>query len=209
MLCFPFRSIMVMSLLLLLGSNCHAAAGTLLFAVEYDEGNPSYAQDDLPLTTVKPDRVTASTTLKSKSGAYEAQNAADGKPESAWCKGTEGDGIGEWLQFQFDKPARVTVLSFTPFYGKSAAVLANNNRIKRLKVEMDGGISGIAEFTDAKWCSDCQLPYPAPLVNFHQDGGRKFVTTRSIKFTVLEVYSGKKYHDTCVSDIEVMAWTGK
>ncbi len=186
-----------------------ALAAEKKFEIEYDEGAPSYTQDDLPLRDVKPDRVTASSTLHSKNGVYDPKYASDGKSATAWCKGKAGQGIGEWVRFEFKKPLPVTVISFTPFFAKNAAILANNNRIKKMKIEMDGGVNGTVEFSDAKWCNDCQLQYPAPLLNFYEKGNRKFYKTGSIKFTVLEVYQGVKYNDTCISDIEIKAWNGK
>jgi len=187
----------------------HTFAGEKTFEVEYDEGAPSYTQDDLPLKPVKPDRVTASSILPSKSGEYKPDHAADGKAATAWCKGVTGTGAGEWLRFEFKKPVQVTVLSFVPFYAKNAATLANNNRIKKMKIEMDGGVSGIVEFSDAKWCKDCQLQYPAPLVNFYRKNKTRFIKSKSVKFIIMDVYPGSKYNDTCISDIEIQAWTGK
>ena len=201
------RTIFLAAFILFFCSLQHASADTKKFDVEYDEGAPSYG--DLPLHDIKPVRVSVSSTLASKNGAYEAKHAADGKPGTAWCKGTAGNGVGEWLLFEFSKPVPVTVLSFVPFFAKSDATLANNNRIKKLKIEMDGGVSGIVEFTDAKWCKDCQLQYPAPLVNFYKEGRTKFIKTKSIKFTILDVYPGRTYNDTCISDIEVKIWGGK
>ena len=206
---FQLRNLLLIQCFIFICFYQHAFAGENTFEVEYDEGAPSYTQDDLPLKPVKPDVITASSTLPSKSGEYKPGHAADGKAATAWCKGVEGKGTEEWLRFEFKKPVQVTVLSFVPFYAKNAATLANNNRIKKMKIEMDGGVSGIVEFTDAKWCKDCQLQYPAPLVNFYRKNKTSFIKTTSVTFTILDVYPGSKYNDTCISDIEIQAWTGK
>lgn len=183
-------------------------ANTIIFSVEYDEGNPSYFRDDLPLKKVRPSKASASSTLASKTHVYAAKNAADGDASTAWCKGVAGNGYGEWLLYEYDKPVSVTVLEFKPFYAKNNDTLLNNNRIKKMKIDMEG-LSGVAEFSDAEWCNDCQLPYPAPLINFMEGFSKQPVKTRWIRFTILEVFSGRKFNDTCISEIGVQAWNRK
>jgi hypothetical protein len=195
--------------LILALTNHTVCAGTAIFSIDYDEGNPTYMEDDLPLKQIKPVRVTASSTLKSNKNSHEPKQGADGNAATAWCEGSEGNGVGEWLLFEFSKQIPLTVIEFTPFYAKSRETLANNNRIKRMKIEMEGGISGVVEFMDASWCSDCQLQYPAPYINFHTKKGPRFFKTQWIKFTVLDVYPGRKYTDTCISDIQISEWCGK
>jgi hypothetical protein len=176
--------------------------------VQNDEGCPDYDCGDnegLPLEDVKPSAVTASSTLASKSDAYAAANASDHKDATAWCEGVKGLGVGEWLRYEFAAPIALQVLRFEPFYAKDRRTLAANGRVKRLRVEMEGGFRREAAFDDARWCpSDepgaCQLQYPAPYVFLKAP-----VRTSWVKLTILEVWKPGKYEDTCISSLDVMA----
>ena len=175
--------------------------------VEYDEGAPSYG--DLPVQRVRPQRITASSTLASEKGAYAPEKAADQNPKTAWCQGTSAaEGKEAWIRYEWNQAQPISVITWTPFYAKSAETLQSNNKIKSMKVDWEGG-SGIVRFSRAQWCQDCQLSYPAPYLNWASTTSQAYRLTPWIQFTILEVFPEQKKKDTCLSEIGVQVWTGK
>jgi hypothetical protein len=163
--------------------------------VQYDEGAEGYD----PTAVAKPTNFTASSTLVHGTGSYAAKLAADDDPKTAWCEGKDGDGIQEWIRFDFGAPTTVKELFFTPFYAKSKSTFESNGRVRGLRIEMEGGYQADLEFRPPSWCGEeCQSPYDAPFVVL-----TKALKTRWIKFTILSVYRGKS-GDTCISEIIVL-----
>ena len=84
-------------------------------------------------------RVIASSTLVEKGqpeSAYAPEKATDWKQNTAWCEGKPDDGVGEWIDFHFDK------VQFSYGLRVYHGVVANsqfykaNNRIKDYELEV-------------------------------------------------------------------------
>ena len=139
------------------------------------------------------DSVTASSALGEK---YAADNAHDFSIVTAWVEGVEGNGEGEYIKYAFPGTCpRITKVLIHNGYVKNWDVWRDNGRVKKLLMyyndkpyvilhlqdtanlqRFDVGILGHEERSDAS---------PA----------------WSIKFEILEVYPGKKYEDTAITEI--------
>ncbi len=123
---------------------------------------------------------------------YHPNYALDDRPETAWVEGVEGHGEQQNLMYRVS-PLSVK-LSIRNGYQKSKALFAKNSMPKDVIVSLHApGMQTVAEkkFTlQKKWgFQDVSLPIP-------EERGFAFV-----KVTVLSVYPGSTYADTCVSDI--------
>ena len=69
-----------------------------------------------------------------------------------------------------------------------------NNRIKKARIETDTGESFIVEFNDCVEFKMIELSWK--------------VEPKKVKITILEVYKGTKYDDTCITSIDFLnrAW---
>lgn len=142
--------------------------------------------------------------LKEGKTSYEAQNTAKiynmmTKREIAswssqirpWVEGKKGDGIGESFEFDTTYPKGGLPLDIRILNGYvdplKPHLFKENNRIKKALLETDTGIKKEFEFRDEVEFTQIILPSDV----------------KHIKLTILEVYKGTKYQDTCITAVEV------
>ena len=103
-----------------------------------------------------------------------------------WAEGVAGDGIGEWLKVDFTRASdEMMILNGYIDFGNMQAY-KRNNRLKRIKVEsIEPAFSMEYAFEDYVAYHTIKLP----------------AATKSVKITILDVYKGSKYSDTCVTAI--------
>ena len=66
---------------------------------------------------------------------YFPNFAFDNNPATAWCEGVRGAGIGEWLQFNFDRETTLKQIKIEPGYFKNDEVWQKNNRVAKISVK--------------------------------------------------------------------------
>lgn len=143
------------------------------------------------------DSVTASSTLASGKGfSYDAKNAHDFNHESVWAEGVRGNGIGEYIIYQY--PATCPIITGVKILNghvKNEKLWRANNRIKSLKVYYNGKEHAILDLEDTR------------CIQFFEIGtvGYGPLTTEqapwTLKFEILEVYPGDEYDDTVISEL--------
>lgn len=134
-----------------------------------------------------PSKITSSSTLVEKnkdSNFYSAENLADNTWKS-WCEGTDGDGIGEKLTFDFEKPIKLDTISFRNGYG-DLRYYFTNNRVKTISLYING-----------KYRKDYTLK---DMWNW-QEFGIWAKEVSQVELVIKDVYPGTKYKDTCISEI--------
>ncbi len=137
--------------------------------------------------------ITASSYDIEKNGvSYSPSNVYDGKRETAWAEGVEGDGIGEYLIFKFKYPVYVTKIGVIPGYDKKmddkfGDRWYKNPRIKKAKLVFSDGSFMILNLRDSREMQYFKINK----------------TTKYIKFIILDVYKSQKWHDTSISEIEI------
>ncbi len=140
----------------------------------------------------------ASNYLHDKSGRdYSSYMAYDGQNETAWC--VPNDGIGEWIKFYFEESSHP---NYTGIMNVYQILIMNglvadkyygyNNRIKKMKVEFSNGEKRIITLKDGF------KNYQVFTFN---------IKAHWVKLTILDIYKGSKYNDTCMSQIDFRSWT--
>ena len=139
-------------------------------------------------------KVSASSELKTqKKNKYNAKSANDLSYETAWVEGKEDSGIGEFIEYSFQsKSPRITSIIISNGYMKSDSAWENNNRVKSLKLYVNGKVFGILKLTDTKTNQTFKLG----TFGHNEDG-----SDMTLKFEILEIYKGKKYNDTAITEI--------
>ena len=89
---------------------------------------------------------------------YSYWNLEDNFLNSAWVEGVKGDGIGEWLSFEFDTSYSVTGLKIVNGYAKDKFTFQNNNRIQDFEIQYPDGSNVYGIFLDT---------------NEHRSGGKE------------------------------------
>ncbi|MFH2143528.1 MAG: discoidin domain-containing protein, partial [Bacteroidota bacterium] len=149
--------------------------------------------------------VTASSNLEPKSLRYQAPNISDNNINTAWVEGIAGSGINEWIQIDITPTGaggkiegcyNLTKIGFVNGYSKDTITYASNNRIKTLKIHYqyyynEGVFEGEKEFV-INLKDQMKIQY----INFE-----KPIKVSNITFTIIGVYKGNKFDDTCISEI--------
>ena len=138
------------------------------------------------------DSVTASSALADR---YAAEKAHDFSIVTAWVEGVEGNGEGEYLRYSFPGTCpRITTVLIHNGYVKNWDVWRDNGRVKRLLMYYNDEPYAILNLQDTMGLQSFDVG-----VLGYED--RDTAPAWSIKFEILEVYPGKKYEDTAITEI--------
>lgn len=146
--------------------------------------NPSPA----PPNQNSPLKITASASsirLAVQANTYYASNAMDGKRVTAWIEGADGAGLGEWIQFDFDREIVLHRILWQPGYFKSPQIWAENNRLAAVTAHFSDGSSRELSFSDR-------------MESQKSDVGS--IRTKWVRFVVKSVYYGSD-PDTALSEV--------
>jgi len=109
-----------------------------------------------------------------------------GRDRGAWCEGAEGNGEGEVIQFFFTDASSPNRFFINNGYDKSRKAFRRNGRVAVLRMSDDADNSMTVYLQDMKGEQTIAVPWPRNNI-------------RWIKFTIIDVYRGSKYSDTCIS----------
>lgn len=139
--------------------------------------------------------VRASSCLKPQGRfTYEASHAHDFNHESVWAEGVAGQGIGEWLEYEFPGHCpRITKVKILGGHAKSDKAWRANSRPKAIKMYYKGDPYAILDLEDSRTlqCFDVGVLGP------HDEAAPAW----TLRFEILEVYPGDKYADTVISEL--------
>ena len=138
------------------------------------------------------DSVTASSALADR---YAAEKAHDFSIVTAWVEGVEGNGEGEYLRYSFPGTCpRITTVLIHNGYVKNWDVWRDNGRVKKLLMYYNDEPYAILNLQDTMGLQSFDVG-----VLGYED--KDSAPAWSIKFEILEVYPGKKYEDTAITEI--------
>jgi hypothetical protein len=139
----------------------------------------------------------ASSSLPSRTKLkYGAKQAQDSEVDTAWVEGSEGYGIGEFLEYIITTPQsdlKVTGLSILNGYRKSKESWHDNSRVKQLKLYVNGKPYGMIKLKDSYNYQAVEIG----TVKLKPNG------KTTLRFEIMEVYRGRKYSDTAITEIEL------
>lgn len=127
---------------------------------------------------------------------YHPNYVLDDRPETAWVEGVEGQGEQQHIVWRISplSTARAVKLSIRNGYQKSKALFAKNSMPKDVIVSLHA--PGMQTVAEQKFTLQKQWGFQDVSLSIPEERGFAFV-----KVTVLSVYPGSTYADTCVSDI--------
>ncbi len=133
-----------------------------------------------------PKTASASSVIYQKGINNNADRVLNDNKDSSWQEGVDGDGIGEWLKFDFTQKKTLRYMKLKLGNWSSDWYYTSNNRPKILEIQTDAGMKQIT-FPDEK--KDYWLAFP------------KDWTTDDVKLIIRAVYKGTEWDDTCVTEI--------
>jgi hypothetical protein len=149
---------------------------------------------------------------------YESKNLFDGDLNTAWCEGIKGHGEGEWVEFNFANVS-IGAIGIINGYTKREAIYYANNRIKKIKLDVEyvpmrygeaqrsGGSEEALEREttvidlEQKQFNELNKNVEAPFMSWLADYDDNYRHVRKIRLSILEVFPGTKYDDTCISEV--------
>ena len=139
------------------------------------------------------DSVTASSALADR---YAAEKAHDFSIVTAWVEGVEGNGEGEYIKYAFPGTCpRITTVLIHNGYVKNWDVWRDNGRVKKLLMYYNDKPYVILHLQDTANLQSFDVG-----ILGHEERSDASPAW-SIKFEILEVYPGKKYEDTVITEI--------
>ena len=155
------------------------------------------------------EEVTASSTLPAQGNiSYEASNLTDGKLNTVWSEGVEGNGIGETITIKrtytlesSDSVKKFNLLYFQNGYGVSSMNSytnrwGNNGRVKELDIYFNG------RFVATKWIDENSGSHQLFDISYY-DLSVKDGEECTFTFEIKDVYPGEVYEDTVISEIGI------
>jgi len=150
-------------------------------------GNPNPPAGGDAAAQIRPTACSASSTLKSTStNSYGATNLLDGDLTTAWNEGAEGNGLDEWVQFDFSQEIVLARIEIANGYQKDDDRYFGNPRVKSLKVEYSNGTTQLVDLLDDKKIQTI-TPTRQPIT--------------SVRLVILSVYDGAEWDDTALSEV--------
>ena len=130
---------------------------------------------------------------------YSADNAADLSYETAWVEGKEGNGIGEWIEYQLPpNNPRITSIIICNGYIRTRQAWEANARVKNLSVSINGHPFTTLHLDDIY----AEQTFDVGEIGWKREEGTEPGTEPiKLRFTILDVYPGSKYSDTAISEI--------
>ena len=126
-----------------------------------------------------------------KYGSYSVDNAFDGRLDTTWCEDAAGYGEGEGISFTVATFGQTSLaLDIFAGYQKKAAIYRNNGRPRDIQLTVDGKPYTYT-LSDSMSAQSFILPNPS---------ANPFM---ELDLTILSVYPGEKWQDTCICDIQV------
>ncbi|MGB8341767.1 MAG: hypothetical protein WCE51_09255 [Chthoniobacterales bacterium] len=155
--------------------------------------------------------LTVSSTLASDgSFNYAKESMRDGDLRTAWVEGAKGPGIGETITLE-PKNVYITEIGILNGFVANESLYYANARIKKLRIELECGEG--AEANECRQQFEVSLPdrayqdfnprFPFSSVDWvvQHPSGDGFI--QKVKLTILEVYPGRKYQDTAITELYI------
>lgn len=131
--------------------------------------------------------VAASSTYDGDRATHIATNLIDGKRETNWTEGVDGNGIGEYVHFEFQEEKTITGFRICSGNHFSDSYYTKNARPKDIELTFEDDSSEEFTLLDVKEELTFQLP--------------EAVTTKTVRLTIQSVYEGSSWEDTVISEI--------
>lgn len=133
----------------------------------------------------------ATQTYGDKTYVYSPQKVVDNDMSTCWSEGADDYGTGESITLSFDKVYEINEIRIWNGLCASEDLFYKNSRLREISIAFSDGQSIGFECSDGWNNSENVIMLPST------------VETSSITITIVSVYEGEKYKDTCISEIRV------
>lgn len=162
---------------------------------------PRVLAEDKSSVNVLPHLIEASSYLSQNDlrviANYHPNYVIDNNLSTAWVEGASGTGIKERVYIWIDIPQNTTIkIAIRNGFQKNEELFYKNNRVKDLQVTFWPRDHFDAEYVSKIYTLEDKMGWQ--IIEFKNEKGCSF-----IDFTILSIYKGTTYDDTCISDINI------
>lgn len=130
----------------------------------------------------------ASTVLEENGSYHLSELMIDGRPETSWQEGSDGDGIGDWVHFYMDREYSVRYLTFKMGHWRSEELYYSNNRPAQILLKLND--------------KEFYLTFPDGMQEYTVELSEECKASE-IFLQILSVYSGSQWDDCCIAEMTV------
>jgi hypothetical protein len=125
---------------------------------------------------------------------YDASKLKSLEGDVAWAEGVDGDGIGESVTLQVNRPLPLDAILIVPGYRslETPALWTKNNRVAELEVTLNGDHTFTAKIPNEKFAEF----YPIPVRDYAEP-------VKTVKLMIKAVHRGASARDTCISAVQL------
>ncbi len=125
-------------------------------------------------------------------GVHSGEKVCDGRLDTNWTEGVWGNGVGEYLLFEFDQHYVLTKLRIFIGSHYHEAVYRQNGRPETITLTFSDGSTEHIRLNDV---------YEEQVITFDRP-----YYTDSVKLTIDSVYTGTLYRDTVIAELDFVAF---
>lgn len=164
------------------------------YFIGYFQGYPNYFNNDFANEKKELEvKIQASSFLREENIIYDEKNLSLDNPLVPWCEGVSGDGIGEYViitdKAPYERKFDFLMIMNGYFSVEKPYLYKQNGRVKRIKV------TGLKS-RNKKILDVLDTPHPQTVdISFLE-------MQEPFRVTIVDVYKGTKYDDTCINCME-------
>lgn len=151
-------------------------------------------------------KISSSSTLDTEK--YGLMNMFDNDLKTCWAEGSEGLGVGDWIEVEFSEPVNIFGVLFTNGLYEDKTSYYDNSRIKFLSIEalLYDSVNG---YTNAVYKNNYEVyEYDNVIPNLYTSVSEMQYCTslvKSFKIIIEDAYAGDKYEDLCISEMLILS----
>jgi len=181
------------------------------FCIEYSyniTGRSKEIEDNLLHKNLNTTLKASSVLPEGKTGInYSEHCLSDFNFSTAWAEGETGNGIHQYIDIIPQGMCYVSGIAFINGYTKDETTYYNNNRIKTLRITVYNDENRVDTLRSKVISLEDKPYYQINSDNFAQmltiidDYGDSIQLIKRIRLTIEDVFPGRKYNDTCISEL--------
>lgn len=170
--------------------------------------------DESNYYSISSDLINSSSNLKQQgNNSYGVENLADDYFSTAWVEGVDGNGIGERIEFSYgltyDGGFTDSVLLIANGYQSTNAAFLNNSRVKQIKISHDKKLLYVVDLKDEMGLQKIVLTGISKYFQLYMKYGVNKSKNIQLQLEISDVFKGKKYEDTAITDIYFVSQNGQ
>ena len=143
---------------------------------------------------LEPERIAASSTLTGDAYSHDCYCVNDNDLSTAWVEGVSGNGEGQFVDLFYPAGTLVTGGVIYPGYYKNQDVFEKNSAVTRIQLQSANQFREVDTSAGA-------LTWQKDFGGVHFTLDEPIVCEGTLRVRIMEVRSGWKYTDTCISEV--------